>query len=304
MAIVGYGLWAAFNDGEAINQAIGRVGWGGFAFLCCLSLANYFLRYVRWYACLRFLGDRPAFLDGLICYWAGFALTTTPGRAGEAIRCLYFNTRHGVNNAHSFAALLLDRLTDLIPALLLAMAAFFHFPEFRWIGVVMLLLVAAVLLAVLRPALFLIASRWLEAYSPQVLKPFFRAAPHFFEKSASLMNLPVLLVASILGLVSWSAEAYGFGWLARLIGVEADMPVLMGVFCLAMIAGVVTPGGLGSTEAVMAALLMALGLDASGAFVVALICRIATLWFSILIGLLAMLWLEWRPHIPQPGHFR
>lgn len=304
IAVVGYGIWAGMNDGEKIMQAVRQVGWSGVLFLCSLSLCNYFLRYVRWYGLLRHLGDRPAFVDGMFCYWAGFALTTTPGKAGEAIRCLYFNTRHGVNNAHSFAALLVDRLADLIPALLMATAAFFHFPQFRWIGWAMLLLVALVLLAVYKPGLILLLSARCEKLAPSPMKGFFRAAPHFFEKSSSLMTLPVLLPAVGLGLVSWAAEAYGFSWLATLLGAQAGVPVLMGIFFLAMMAGVVTPGGLGGTEAVMAGLLIAVGLDASGAFVVALICRVATLWLSVIIGLLAMLWLEYRPYLPGRGYSR
>lgn len=300
-ALLGYGIWAAMNDGERIVAAVRQVGWGGLLFLCGLSLCNYAVRYVRWHWLLSRLGDRPVFLDGMVCYWAGFALTTTPGKAGEAIRCLYFNTRHGVNNAHSFAALLVDRLTDLIPSLLLATAAFFYFPDFRWIGWAMLLLVGLVVLAVGRPALFLHAAARLEPLMPEVVRGFLQAIPRFFEKSASLTRLRVLLPASALGLLSWSAEAYGFAWLATLLGAQADLPVLMGIFCLAMMAGVVTPGGLGGTEAVMAALLMAVGLDASGAFVVALICRIATLWLSIVIGLVSMLWLESHPHRPGRG---
>src|SRR6478752_5282253 len=127
------------NDGEKIIVAIKHVGLTGFVFLCSLSLVNYFLRYVRWYFMLRHLGDKPAFGDGMICYCAGFALTTTPGKAGEAIRCLYFNMRHNVNNAHSLAVFFLDRLADLVPALLMSTAALFYFSHFRWVGWSMLL---------------------------------------------------------------------------------------------------------------------------------------------------------------------
>src|SRR6478609_8100039 len=104
-----------------------QIGISGLLFLCLLSMTNYFLRYVRWHFMLRHLGDKPAFGDGLICYWAGFALTTTPGKMGETIRCLYFNTRHGVNNSHSFAVFLLERLSDLTPALLISTVALFYF---------------------------------------------------------------------------------------------------------------------------------------------------------------------------------
>lgn len=300
VAVIGYGIWAAMNDGEKIARAMAQVGVGGMLFLCSLSLVNYFLRYVRWYYLLRHLGDRPTFWDGLVCYWAGFALTTTPGKAGEVIRCLYFNTRHQVSNVHSFAALLVDRLCDLVPALLMSTWAFFHFEDFRWIGWAMLGLVVLVIVAVARPALFLAVSAWLARWVPSPIRPFFEEAPRFFEKSANLMSPGILLGACAVGLVSWCAEAYGFSWLARLLGAEADLLVLMGIFFLAMMAGVVTPGGLGGTEAVMAALLMAVGLDASAAFVVSLICRVATLWLSVVVGLLSMLWLAHRPAPHRP----
>jgi uncharacterized protein (TIRG00374 family) len=295
IAVLGYGIWAGMNDGEKIAEAVSRVGISGLLFLCALSILNYFLRYLRWYFMLRHLGDKPAFGDGLVCYWAGFALTTTPGKAGETIRCLYFNTRHGINNAHSLAVFLLDRLSDLVPALLMSTAALFYFPHLHWIGWSMLLLVIAVMLAIYKPILFLSVSARLEKVSPVLLRKFFLAAPQFFEKSADLMSMKIFLPASILGLVSWSAEAYGFSWLATLLGAQADTLVLMGIFFLAMMAGVITPGGLGGTEVVMASLLMAVGLDASAAFVVSLICRVATLWLSVVIGLMSMLWLQYKP---------
>jgi len=295
VAVIGYGIWAGINDGQKIADAIEAIGWRGVVFLCGLSLCNYFLRYVRWYALLRHLGDKPSFVDGMACYWAGFALTTTPGKAGEAIRCVYFNTRHNVNNAHSFAALFVDRLTDLVVALIMAMAALMHFPQYHLVGWAMLLLLLTVVIAVNKPQPFLMICARLEGISPKFLRHFFAGVPAFFEKTALLMSWRVLFFSIVLGLVSWCAEAYGFSWLATLLGAQADVIVLMGMFFLAMMAGVVTPGGLGGTEVVMAALLMAVGLDASAAFVVSLICRVATLWFSIFVGLLSMLWLEYKP---------
>lgn len=295
LAIAGYGVWAAFNDGTQILAAIQQIGAGGLLFLCALSISNYLLRYLRWYAMLRRLGDRPAFLDGLLCYWAGFALTTTPGKAGEAIRCLYFKNRHGIENPHSFAALLADRLADLLSAMLMATGALFHFHHFRWVGWVLLGLSAAILLAVFRPALLLAVSRWCEAQVPQAIKPFFAAAPRFVQRSANLLSPGVLLASTLLGLVSWGAEAYGFAWLSLQLGAQADVFALAGIFCLAMLAGSFMPGGLGGTEAAMAVLLAAVGVSPANAFVIALLCRLATLWLAVLIGLLSMLWLEQRP---------
>jgi len=44
------------------------------------------------------------------------------------------------------------------------------------------------------------------------------------------------------------------------------------------------PGGLGSTEAVMAALLFAHGYTMPQAILLTLICRLLTLWLAVVIG--------------------
>ncbi|MCC7516403.1 MAG: flippase-like domain-containing protein [Pseudomonadales bacterium] len=295
VAFVGYGVWIGVSDGQRIYAAVTQVGFSGLIFLCGLSLCNYLLRYLRWRYFLRVLGDVPDFVDGLYCYCAGFALATTPGKAGEAIRCWYFRERHGVEHAHSLAALLADRLTDLVAAVFLAAAALYYFEHFRWMSWAVPSVCLLVLLAVLYPAPWLYCSQHLARYVPARLKPFFIAAPLFFERANALFKPQVLCVGVLLGFISWSAEAWGFAWLAHQLGNTGHVAILMGVFSLAMIAGVVVPGGLGGTEAAMAMLLMALGMGGSEALVVTILCRLATLWLSIALGVCAMLWLAQRP---------
>jgi len=290
-AFAGYGIWIFYTDGTSITAALHALGFSGVLLLCSLSLCNYFLRYVRWQYFLRKLGDKPHFLDGLYCYCAGFALTTTPGKAGEAIRCLYFKNRHRVEHAHSFAALLSDRITDLVAATLIASFAIYHFSDFRWLGWAIPFVVLSIILAILFPAPWLRLCSTFEHKSPSVLKPFFAAAPLFFQRAGTLLAIRPLLIGTLLGTVSWSAEAWGFAWLAQQVGCIEPAATLMGVFCLAMIAGAALPGGLGGTEAAMAFLLIALGLGSAEAAIVTILCRLTTLWLSILIGLCAILWL-------------
>lgn len=295
VAVGGYGVWAGMNDGEKIRSAVAHVGITGLLLICSLSLFNYLLRYFRWYGMLRRLGDKPAWLDGLLCYWAGFALTTTPGKAGEAIRCLYFRERHGVDNTHSLAALLTERVADLLAAMLLATGMLMRFEHFRWIAWVLLSVAALILLVVFVPTFALTVNGWCHVRSPQTLKPFFAAFPRFLERSAALLSPSVLSASVAVGLLSWSAEAFGFAWLALQLGSTESVWVLGGMFAMSMIAGALLPGGLGGTEAAMAMQLSMVGMGPAEAFVVALICRLSTLWLAILIGLLSMVWLDAKP---------
>lgn len=66
---------------------------------------------------------------------------------------------------------------------------------------------------------------------------------------------------------------------------------------LSVVAGALSlfPGGLGTTEAVMVPLLVVFGTDREITLAAALICRAATRWLAILIGMLAMAHLHGKP---------
>lgn len=74
-------------------------------------------------------------------------------------------------------------------------------------------------------------------------------------------------------------------------------PVLLGGISL-------LPGGLGSTEAVMTALLAAQGYPLSQAIVITLTCRLVTLWLAVALGWGAVLSLRQRTSALEPGPSR
>ena len=96
----------------------------------------------------------------------------------------------------------------------------------------------------------------------------------------------VLLAGLALGLVAWGAEAVGLKLLCDIIAPDkVTVAGAMGIYAIAIIVGALSflPGGLGSTEAVMAALLYAHGYTMPQAILLTLICRVLTLWLAVLI---------------------
>jgi uncharacterized membrane protein YbhN (UPF0104 family) len=72
----------------------------------------------------------------------------------------------------------------------------------------------------------------------------------------------------------------------------------LGIYALAVLAGSAAfflPAGLGGMELVMTTLLVAQGAPLPVAVVATLLCRIATLWFAVLIGMAAALTVEMGP---------
>ncbi len=72
----------------------------------------------------------------------------------------------------------------------------------------------------------------------------------------------------------------------------------MGIYAISVIIGAISflPGGLGGAEAAMIALFVESGLAAGTAVLATVVCRGVTLWFSVVVGMVAIFLLNRYPH--------
>jgi uncharacterized protein (TIRG00374 family) len=153
LAAGGY-LGLAFATGwDDTWRAVARVGAGGVAVGCGLTLAGFMLRFCRWQWYLGALGLRVDRLQSFVIYLSGFALTTTPGKVGELLRSAFL-ARHNVTYTQSFAAFFADRLTDLLSVVTLTMIGLSLYPKSRYgLWVLGVALLAVVVLIAAAPLL-------------------------------------------------------------------------------------------------------------------------------------------------------
>jgi len=100
-----------------------------------------------------------------------------------------------------------------------------------------------------------------------------------------------------LSAVAWGLEGVGFALCTRELGFSGlDVAASVAVYAVATIVGAFTflPGGIGLTEASMAAILVTAGMAASAASAATLITRVVTLWWAVLLG---WLMIATRPEI-------
>src|SRR5260221_10184223 len=134
LAIGVYAALAFWNDAAKFAQAVGRIGWGEGAALLGFSLLNYALRAVRWRFFLSRLGHRLPWGRCTINYVAGFALTTTPGKAGETIRSILLKREFALPVADSLAAFFAERFSDVLALLLLSALALSFLPYGNYVA--------------------------------------------------------------------------------------------------------------------------------------------------------------------------
>jgi len=271
-------------------QTLGLAGWG---LILGLSLFNYLLRFVRWQMYLLSLGYRVPWWPNLRFYLAGFAFTATPGKVGEAVRSLYLK-RFAVKYTDSIAAFFVERLVDVVAMVLLSLLAAYVFEEWRWlIGIV------GGLLILLLPA---VRSQWLKdliaAASERIAAIRLQSvATHLLQllaSSGTLLRATNLYGGLLLGVLAWAAEGMALYVVVQLLGFDISVPLAVGIYGVSILAGALSfvPGGLGGTEVVMGALLILIGVTEPVAVSAVLICRVATLWFAVAVGLLVALELE------------
>jgi uncharacterized protein (TIRG00374 family) len=286
---------AVFADAATLKQALMQLGVGGTALVLALSLVNYLLRFQRWHFYIARLGYRLQPLPHLLLYLGGFAFTVSPAKAGEAVRSLYLRD-HGVPYAQSIAALFVERILDLLAMAVLASLIVFDQARYWPIVAATAATAMTVLLIVGRPQL----PQWIEAYARRHagrVATALAALGNLLQSSQRLLTPRVLLLGIVLGVVSWGAEGIGFHLVCRGLQLPLDVVTATGIYAIAALAGGAAffmPGGIGGMEVVMTALLVARGAPLPVALIATLVCRLATLWFAVLIGLAAAALLEAR----------
>jgi uncharacterized membrane protein YbhN (UPF0104 family) len=89
-----------------------------------MSFLNYLIRYVKWQYYLRRIDVNLSRADSLSIFLAGFTLTTTPGKMGEAVKGVFINDIDGTPLAKTAPVVVSERATDLIAMVILALAGF------------------------------------------------------------------------------------------------------------------------------------------------------------------------------------
>lgn len=282
VTVVLYVGMATLADLEAFGAAASALPSALWVQVAGLSVMSYLLRFARWHHFIVALGHKVAVLRNLEIYLAAFALTLTPGKAGETIRSVYLHP-YGVSHPHSIGAFVSERLLDLIAVGALASLAISMFTEERpW----MLAAIASILTMVL-----LLRTRLLSVIGKRPARgSVVRCAAKAVAAVRFLLSGRRLALAAPLSLMAWMAQGLSLYLIVHALGYDFPASTIVAIYCLSILAGAVSfiPGGLGATEAAIVLLLSAADVDRTDAITASIISRSLTLWLAVGIGVMAM----------------
>lgn len=292
--------FACYSGLPKVIDALRSYAWSTAAGALILAAINYLLRFLKWELYLRRLGARIPIGDSFGIFLSGFSLTVTPGKVGEVLKSYLLREAHGVPMARTAPIVVAERLTDLIALAALALigvGALAGGERLAWLALG-LVGVAVACVASERLALGVID---LLGGLPIVgkLAPKLR---EFYAATRTLLAPTPLVVTTLLSIAAWLCECLAFWLVLRgFSGAEASLKLCTFIYASMTIAGALSflPGGLGVQEIGMVKLLMtqAHGVSAPVAAAATFVTRLCTLWFAVVIGVVALVIMQRRARV-------
>jgi uncharacterized protein (TIRG00374 family) len=292
--------FAAYSGFHKVVDALEHYAWATALGALTLAAINYLLRFLKWELYLRRLGVRIPIRDSFGIFLSGFSLTVTPGKIGEVLKSYLLREAHGVPMARTAPIVVAERLTDLVALAALALVgvgALAGGERIAWVALAMV----GVAVAVVASERLAHAVINLVGAMPGVgkLAPKLR---EFYGATKELLAPTPLVLATLLSIVAWLCECVAFWLVLRgFAGADASLKLCTFIYATMTIAGALSflPGGLGVQEIGMVKLLIAQahGVSEPMAAAATFVTRLCTLWFAVLIGVVALVIMQRRTHV-------
>ncbi len=294
-----------YGDLSGIVHSLATFRWVYLPAILGLTLFNYGLRFVKWEFYLGQIGVKGLHRwDSFLIFFAGLAMTITPGKVGEWLKSYLLKETSGTPIARSAPIVVAERFTDGYAMVLLSAGGLLLFKDgWQFVAVVTLVGLAVAFAFRSRPVAKVVLALADKLPGSHRFHDFLAS---FYESSRTLFSPKNLLLAVALGFVSWLGEGIAMYFVFRGLGEPgAWLLVVKSVFILSLatLAGAVLllPGGLGVAEGgIMGLSQVLVGLTKEGAATATLLIRVCTLWFGVALGVVTLLVVTRRLRTASP----
>jgi uncharacterized protein (TIRG00374 family) len=223
-------------------------------------------------------------------------MSVTPGKIGEVFKSYLLKEYNGTPVSRSAPIVFAERITDFLSLVLLSIAGALMFGYgtaliFSFGGFFLILVIIigskTISYAIIN---FLEKFKFISKISHKIHEA--------YDSIYRMVRIKELVVTIILSIAAWAFECFSFYLVINGFGSESlvHINILMATFVygFATLVGAATmlPGGLGATDASMTGLLVLLSIPKGIAVASTLIIRAATLWFAVIVGIIAVLFYQ------------
>lgn len=281
-------VWIGSSDGYAfdISKYLDSLPT-----LLSLSFLSYFLRYSRLNWLITRSQRKIKFIMGFAAYLSGFALTASPGKIGELVRIRYFDLI-GLPPHRTIAGFIYERTFDVLVVFLLCLVGFHSLKALYISSIFVFFVVLGVVTLVWNTSL--VSSIFTRLRLATRFSSILSGIEDGLQGVRVWLTPLDIFMSLLIGLLAWGCAAVSFVVLLRAIGVDLETYLALSLYPLAVLVGAASmiPGGFGTTEAAIVTLLSMHGVPVDLSLLAAVGIRISSMWFSMLLGFLSIIFLE------------
>jgi uncharacterized protein (TIRG00374 family) len=283
---------ALYADVPRLILALGKFRWEYLPLILGLTLFNYFWRFIKWQYYLKRLKISISRAKSLLIFVCGLSMAITPGKVGELLKSYLLKRETSAAISRTSPIIVAERLTDGIAMLILAATGLVLY-RFGWEILLLLLLLGVACIVLVQNRTIMQALLNFCERLP-FLSRFSHMTRAFYESSYSLFQWRPLLLAILIGLVSWSGECAALYFVFIGLGIAPSLAlVIKATFILAFstLVGSASglPGGLGAAEgSVLGLTRLLVSSSAALGGAATLLIRFCTLWFGLALGVIAL----------------
>lgn len=289
VVFLAFSVYADFGN---LLDSFSKFNWLWFPLVLAFSFGNYVIRFFKWQYYLKLLGVKIRGSRSMLIFFSSFIMSVTPGKMGEVLKSFLLKEETGTPVSVSAPIVLAERITDFLSIIILCLTGAVVFDYGTDI--------------VLITGLFFIAFTLLlssKSICHKLISLFSRVklvAKHTeklysaYDSIYLLIKIKPLLIVIGISTVAWFLECLGFYTVLKVFSgvsnIEVSILKATFIYGFSTLIGAIAmlPGGLGVTEASLTGLLVFLKITKDISVASTIIIRVATLWFAVILGIIAV----------------
>lgn len=291
--IAGIGIYSIillFSDVSVLYEKLHSFKMIYIPIVIALIFSSWSVLYLRWVLLLKNSQIIISPKKNFLIYFAGFALAITPAKSGELVKSVILKEKFDIPHSRSVPVIIMERFYDVTGTLVISLLGLWFF-GLKSLPVVMI-------------ATAIIALFFCTIYSTRTFNAFLRLFNklNFFQKLVNPLlsfqetvkkssKSKIAITSTALTIIYRLIEALAIYFI--LLGFDIDTIHYLSIaamYSFSIIVGNISfiPGGLGVTEGSLTGLLSLQGIDLSTAIGLALVIRLFTLWYAVIVGFVCL----------------
>jgi uncharacterized protein (TIRG00374 family) len=256
--------------------------------LLLLSFLNYFTRFIKWDYYLSVVNVKMKKLDSLSTFMSGLIMSVTPAKLGEVLKSVLVKEITGEPISKTAPIIFAERITDFLSLLLIAIVGAYVFDYGGNITLIVAAFFVILIIIISNKKIALPIINFSERIP--LIKKYIHNIHSAYESSYQLLKMKPLIMMTLLSLVSWGFECWGYYIILVNFGVDFGLLWASFSYSFSTIVGAISmlPGGLGLTEGSLTFLLVQKKIPADISVATTFIVRVVTLWFAVLVGIVSL----------------